>query len=354
MISFSRTASTSSRGGIRFLAGLFIAATYFCESDSMSENEQGKRSDRYQRAAAAGLGSAVGLPLGPAGVVAGAAAGVLLEPFAAKVWDEVSSDARRRGGEALSYTQTATSLNDEEFERLVTDSERTRLLTGVMLSAASRTVWDGKLRTLGRSLASGLLATDEAIIDCEQMIMAAIADLEAPHLSLLDLLVSYTPIRRVGQQEPEKIEIPTYSYYFSSHLPPEEQRWAARDREWTVEQIGFARPRLVTVLSSLLGTLQGHGLALLDINTDKSIEKFSAELERETNRVIGPPSRGTNAKGLIRAPRISRVPTEEPTWSPTELGEQVWVRFRDAGVAVPDAWLSTPNSDADLQDPSGE
>jgi hypothetical protein len=319
----------------------------------MPDSGQGKRKDKYQRTAAVAAGAALGLPLGPAGAVVGAAAGVLLEPLAAKIWDEVTGDARHRGGEALAYAKTATSLNDEEFERVISDSERSRLLTGTMLSAASRTVWDGKLRTLGQSLASGVLATDEAAIDTEQMILAAIADMEAPHLSLLDLLVSYTSIRRMGQQAPEKVKVPEYSHAIGLQFSGA-PKWAVRNREWTVEQINFSRPSLTAVLSSLLGTLQRHGLAGLDINTDKSIEKFSKELERETNRAIGP-RRGSNAKGgLTQAPRITRVPSEQPTWSPTELGEQVWLRFHDAGAAVPDAWMSAPHPDTGAQQPGGD
>ena len=39
------------------------------------------------------------------------------------------------------------------------------------------------MRTLGGSLAAGLLAEDNATIDTEQMIIAAIADIEAPQLA---------------------------------------------------------------------------------------------------------------------------------------------------------------------------
>ena len=56
-------------------------------------------------------------------------------------------------------------------------------LTGFALSAATRTVWEDKVRTLGRSLASGLLAEDNAEIDTEQMIIAAITDIEGPQLT---------------------------------------------------------------------------------------------------------------------------------------------------------------------------
>ncbi len=31
-----------------------------------------------------------------------------------------------------------------------------------------------------------------------------------------------------------------------------------------------------------------------------------------------------------------------PRWSPTELGEQVFLRFRDAGTKLEDVWASGP------------
>jgi len=34
---------------------------------------------------------------------------------------------------------------------------------------------------------------------------------------------------------------------------------------------------------------------------------------------------------------------QEPTWSPTELGEQVYHRFQEAGAGVEDVWTSGPD-----------
>ena len=34
---------------------------------------------------------------------------------------------------------------------------------------------------------------------------------------------------------------------------------------------------------------------------------------------------------------------QEPTWSPTELGEQVFLRFRDAGTDLDDVWTAGPD-----------
>lgn len=167
---------------------------------SGEENEEpGKRRDRHQRAAAAGAGAAVGAIIaGPAGAVVGAALGPLIEPFAVKVWEEVSADGRRRGADVLATACEASQRPIEEILELIDTSDRMRLLAGIAMSAATRTAWQAKVRTLGQSLASGLLAKDDAQIDTEQLIIAAIADIEGPHLSLLDLLVSYQPTVTLG------------------------------------------------------------------------------------------------------------------------------------------------------------
>jgi hypothetical protein len=57
----------------------------------------------------------------------------------------------------------------DETEERINASKRTQLLTGVALDAAWQTAWEDKVRTLGSSLAEGLLADDNATIDTEQL-----------------------------------------------------------------------------------------------------------------------------------------------------------------------------------------
>ena len=80
------------------------------------------------------------------------------------------------------------------MEARIKASEKTEL-AGLALDAA----WQDKVRTLGCSLAAGLLAEDGATIDTEQMIIAAIADIEAPQLAMLDLLVAWRPGRNTAE-----------------------------------------------------------------------------------------------------------------------------------------------------------
>jgi hypothetical protein len=163
------------------------------------DRDDDERRDRNQRAVAAAagalLGSAVG---GPVGAVVGAALGPMLEPLIRGVWAELSESARRRQVDVL-VSAIHAGIPVDELDERINASERTQLLTGFALSAATRTAWDDKVRTLGRSLASGLLADDGAKIDTEQMIIAAIADIEGPQLAMLELLVAWRRGRHVAE-----------------------------------------------------------------------------------------------------------------------------------------------------------
>jgi hypothetical protein len=280
-----------------------------------SSEEPDKRPRQYQQAAAAGAGAAVGAIIGgPPGAIVGATLGPLLEPFVQKVWAEVTADGRRRGAETLAYACGASDRTIEQILELIDTSDGTRLLAGIAMSAAARTAWEGKVHTLGRSLASGLLAEDDAHIDTEHLIIAAIADIEGPHLSLLDLLVGYEPKRAMGVGV---TAIPA--------LHP------AR-RIWTGDEIGAARRLLRPVVPSLLGTLQRHGLAVQNDNTAQALENYGKEFDRRQGRRVPQAT-----------PRISGKSVVPPaSWSPTDLGDQVLTRFLDAGAEVPDGWVSSP------------
>ena len=227
----------------------------------------------------------------------------------------------------------------EEMEERINASERTQLLTGVALSAASRTAWEDKVRTLGRSLASGLLAEDDATIDTEQMIIAAIADIEGPQLAMLELLVRWAPGRLVGGPTIEgPLDVPGYSHSRST-----DGRWQVHERRWSNGRIAFTRPNLAPIAPSLLGTLQRHGLVVQNDNAAEAIENYTKEFEKQLARQIGQQTRA-GAPRLSGALHVGNVERLVPalTWSPTELGEQVFLRFLDAGTNVPDEWAAGP------------
>jgi hypothetical protein len=279
--------------------------------------------DRYSRALAAALGAVGGAAVGgPAGAIAGAALGVAFEPFAAHIFEELGLDGKRRAGRVLGTAFEAVGRSEEEFERLIGASERARLITGIAMSSATKTAWEDKVKTLGRSLASGLLAEDDATVDIEQLILAAIADIEGPHLALLDLLVNFQPPTSWGDPPAVAVRNP-------------------RRREFNVAQIKYARPRLAPVLQGLTGTLERHGLIMRNDQLQKAFTDYTREvgswIERQARLM-------TNKNGMRKTIRAELSTTKakdlagQASWSPTDLGEHVIARFREAGAAVPDSW----------------
>jgi len=312
--------------------------------DDGAKRRARKRRKRHERALAHASGAGTGLVVGgliggppgaAAGLVIGAALGPELEPLVAWAGKKLSAGVRRRQAQVLAET----GIPAEELREKIGASERTQLLTGFALNAAARTTLEGKLRTLGRSLASGLLAEDNATIDVEQLILAAIADIEGPQLAMLELLVRWAPGHLAGGPPIEgPLDVPDYS-----HSRSDDGSWHVRERKWSSRLIAFARPNLASIAPSLLGTLQRHGLVVQNDNTGEAIERYARAFEDRFGAQIGQQARA----GAFRPsgpPRVANpaglVP--EPTWSPTELGEQVYLRFRDAGTDLDDVWSSGP------------
>jgi hypothetical protein len=220
-------------------------------SDGGQEVDAGKRIDRYPRAAAAGGGALVGAGVGgPIGAIVGASLGVLLEPFAEKVWGELRRDSQQRQGDALAAAQEAMGVDSAELGQRILASDASRLQAGVALLSASQTAWPPKVRALGRALASGLMAADDTRIDTEPLIMAALADIEFPQASLLELLVCHWPS-----------STPEGGVVAEPYNAPDGAPWQPGQRIWLPGDIALVRPRLRPVLPSLLGPLQRHGLA---------------------------------------------------------------------------------------------
>jgi hypothetical protein len=259
------------------------------------QDDDDKRRERHQRGMASGAGAVIGVVLGgPVGAVVGTALGPFLEPWAAKVWEEFSADGRRRAGEALAAACEALDCEPEELGERIAASELTRLQAGIAISAATRTVWPTKVRVLGQALASGLLAEDDAKIDTEMLILAAMAEIEARDLSLLELLNGHN------------------------------------SRGWTKKEIGLHRPHLKFVLRSMLGTLQRHGLIMQDDIAIATMTNLWEEIERRE------PWRDDAPLVLDTGRFVDLAPDQ--SWSVTDLGWFVLGRYREAGADLPDGW----------------
>jgi hypothetical protein len=98
------------------------------------------------------------------------------------IWAELSESALQRQTDVL-FWAIREGVPVDEMEARIKAPKKTELLAGLALDAAWQTAWEDKVRTLGACLAAGLLAEDNATINTEQMIIAAIADIEAPQLA---------------------------------------------------------------------------------------------------------------------------------------------------------------------------
>lgn len=115
-----------------------------------------------------------------------------------------------------------------------------------MLEAADSTTVPEKIGALSTVLANGLSSDDR--VDESMLLVSALAELEAPHVVILEL------ITRPGPAIPGVGEV-----------------------EWSREDLSRARPGYVTVLPAVLGALDRYGLItwssglLGDNQTDQTV-----------------------------------------------------------------------------------
>src|SRR5262249_23252229 len=228
----------------------------------VNDPDEAREADRVGPKIVAGVATAgAGVFLGPGGALVLGAAGPLFESLAERAWEELRPDARRRAGQVLSTAAEVTGYDDEQLGEAIGTSERTRLLTGLAMHAAQRTTWPPKVRALGRVLAAGLIASDEADVDVQQQALAAMTDLDRLHVILLDLLMRDEPDWTPGGAVATLHRVPSYvNTHLGGDSPDDPKVWSIGRRMWTRRQICLVRPKLRPVLTTLLGTLQRHGL----------------------------------------------------------------------------------------------
>lgn len=273
------------------------------------------------RAIADAVAVAIGLPLGADGAFLTAVTAPYLEAVAQRAVDQYGEDAKNRILDMLARAWQATGLSSATFASRVGNDEQTRLLTAATIKAASSTAWPQKVIALGRLLAKGLIAEDEAEIDLATLGLAAMTEMERPHVSLLDLLVNYTPPVAWGDSQAQ----PYPPRYF---VPG--RSWHAHDRKWQADAITLARPTLTTALDGLMGTLIRHGLAVENDEAGKAIEEALRGFEERGNQQAQQIRAGSRLTAGALQPHIPHATQIIRTWSPTELGEQLLGLYREA------------------------
>lgn len=276
---------------------------------------------------AAGAAAGAGLG-GPAGAAVGAFAGPYLEILLRRSFAEFGADAQARVRQMMGSACDAAQCTEAELQELLLNSERARLLNVNAILGAAGTVWPPKVAALGRVLAAGLIAEDDAVIDLQQTALAAMAEMERPHVMLLDLLVRHEPdpVMGVGWKAvPHRV--PSYQSRFLAGGG--DLSWSAGRRSWSAAQIKEARPSLGPALTGLLATLRSFGLVQEKDSGPEVAKQLGEELAKQINRQAGQNQRTNRSKPpTLQAPGIRSI---EPRWLPTEQGEQVLGYYELAG-----------------------
>jgi hypothetical protein len=283
---------------------------------------------------AGGAVAVAGVRLGPEAAIVLGMGGRLFESLAQHVWEELRPDARRRTGQMLATAAEAAGCDAERLHGLIGASERNRLMAGMAMQAAERTEWPPQVRTVGKVLAAGLIASDDAV-DVPQFALTAMEDLGRLHVSLLDLLVWYEPAWEGNTRAFRRLPAATDAG---------ERAWTVGRRIWTAQFILTARPGLRPVFTSVAGTLVRHGLAEQTDRALEAMEQLSKEFEQQINQQAAAARRGggTGMFTPVQAPAIHGI---ERSWSPTELGEQVLGFYLEAGAEAEIADLAAPQAD---------
>jgi hypothetical protein len=186
-----------------------------------------------------------------------------MTPHLAALVDNVIDEWRRNQRDNIAdMAETAATtggFSPEELGEHMGRSPRTRLLTATTAESAAKTAWPHKVRALGRVLADGLIADDEAKIDIVELALTAMTDLERPHVMVLDLLANHGVVN--VEEDPAK-GIP-----FKFEIKPAKDvdrdvdvgdpNWIP---DWRDREILIARPQLKEAYLSIMAMLQRHAL----------------------------------------------------------------------------------------------
>lgn len=228
---------------------------------------------------------AVGLYLGgPLGAVMTAPVPALLrtgiDEFRQR-WGDTANDSAAR----VAMVAGVRAERDPE-ELLGSLRGASALLAAQALSAGANTALASKIVALGNALGDALVAGDQAVLDERALVIAALADMELPHLRLL-------------------------AWFAEDRFPPpnphpqhpwvqEKLRWAARTRS-DAEQ---AFPEYGVALDGVMSALERHGLiASVPPDYSKAIE----DNERRRNSGFGMGSSAITTAPEWRATRLGVV-----------------------------------------------
>jgi len=246
------------------------------EGGSRGEKSEDSASTAIEVVAAAastGFGALLG---GTAGAMVGAAMQPLLAGALQRAGAEIGLLRRQSAEKALDDASRRLGCSPDEVVDLATRSPEGAQLLAETLFAAARTVNEHKIRALAKALANGL-RDDEARPDEEQLVVAALAEAEAPHIKVLTHL------------GPERTRTRTQATALRSRTTTQRGQRPAS----LAEACHLSRASVRAVLS----VLERAGMAVADdgsetIRIDRLIIELQEELNKVTALLLNPPKNG--------------------------------------------------------------
>lgn len=221
--------------------------------------EEVNRGEIVRAVTSAGV-QAVGV-VSPGWGIAAAAGKEMLDPLLTRlaarvltrVAERVDGARLRKVAEVLHIGSERSGLDPDSLVDRVGRDDTGDLLLTETLEAAVRTAHEAKIAALGQVLANA--ASDGARVDEERIVVAALAQLEAPHIQVLAVIAQLPPIV-VMQGQP------------------------VSRRGWTRTSIGNHLPGHIDVLDPVLAVLSSTGLVA------------QVDLGQQPASVLGPRPRG--------------------------------------------------------------
>jgi len=258
--------------------GIRVGVDVVRHNDRVSEPGKAEMLVRVATAMAAQAGGMLDPILG----VALAGAKEVIDPVVLAAARRVESAYRARASSVWQVACGESGLEPDDLVARLARDQPTLSLAAEAVEAGMRTAVPEKIVALGRVLAQAAL--DDAKVDAERLVVAALAALEAPHIRLLHLLAEAPPVRIMQGHE-------------------------ARSLGWRGDEIADRLPGLAEVLDPLVATLTGTAL----------IENVGT----------------VTAPGTITAPPSSHQ--TQPLWTATHCGRLCLQRLNDDKDSLTDA-----------------
>lgn len=193
-------------------------------------------------------------PGGTAAAAAGAAAGAALDlvvpgvgtvaaPGLQALANFVGQGLERRRAKAvgaLAEASRSSGMDEDQLLMLAAQDDSRMELALRALTAASHAQQEAKIVALGRALATGVLAEDDALVDTEAYVIDGLSRLEPPHVCVLQLLARSPIPQELGR------------VYKKTQLA------------WSVPALAEQYPQARSTLPAILGTLVAIG-AVADV-----------------------------------------------------------------------------------------